>query len=102
MPPGLVKVQQKFDALVDAACTLEGGKKTRKNDAAQVAFLFRLCREQTSRLPARKSQTQASSKGRLSLQNAGLCFAEPTCVATKKLFLGTIQTADSITKCTKS
>ena len=48
MPPLLVKAHQKLDAAVDAAY----GKKTFKNDAERVAFLFALYQQYTSILPA--------------------------------------------------
>ncbi len=48
MPPALVKAHQKLDAVVDAAY----GKKTFKNDAERVAFLFTLYQQYTSLLPA--------------------------------------------------
>ncbi len=48
MPPALVKAHQKLDAAVDAAY----GKKTFKNDAERVAFLFTLYQQYTSILPA--------------------------------------------------
>ena len=48
MPPALVKAHQKLDAAVDAAY----GKKTFKNDAERVAFLFTLYQQYTSLLPA--------------------------------------------------
>ena len=60
MPPALVKAHQKLDAAVDAAY----GKKSFKNDAERVAFLFTLYQQYTSLLPAagktkhpRKSKT---------------------------------------------
>ena len=60
MPPALVKAHQKFDAAVDAAYALDGGggKKTWKNDAERVAWLFELYQKYTSLLPA----TTASRK----------------------------------------
>lgn len=51
-PPALLKAHQKLDAAVDAAYALCGGKKTWKNDAERVAFLFELYRRYTSLLPA--------------------------------------------------
>ncbi|OFZ71106.1 MAG: hypothetical protein A2Z01_09210 [Betaproteobacteria bacterium RBG_16_58_11] len=48
MPPALVKAHQKLDAAVDAAY----GKKSFKNDAERVAFLFELYQKYTSLLPA--------------------------------------------------
>lgn len=52
MPPALVKAHQKLDAAVDAAYMLCGGKKTWKNDAERVAYLFELYQKYTSLLPA--------------------------------------------------
>lgn len=52
MPPALVKAHQKLDAAVDAAYALGGGKKTWKNDAERVAYLFELYQKYTSLLPA--------------------------------------------------
>lgn len=51
MPPALVKAHQKLDAAVDAAYALGGGKKTWKNDADRVAYLFELYQKYTSLLP---------------------------------------------------
>jgi hypothetical protein len=48
MPPALVKAHHKLDAAVDAAY----GKKSFRNDAERVAFLFELYRKYTSLLPA--------------------------------------------------
>ena len=48
MPPALVKAHQKLDAAVDAAY----GKKSFKNDAERVAFLFELYQRYTSLLPS--------------------------------------------------
>ena len=47
MPPVLVRAHQKLDAAVDAAY----GKKSFKNDAERVAFLFELYQRYTSLLP---------------------------------------------------
>ena len=47
MPPALVKAHQKLDAAVDAAY----GKKSFRNDAERVAFLFELYQKTTSLLP---------------------------------------------------
>ncbi|MDP1954561.1 MAG: class I SAM-dependent DNA methyltransferase [Polaromonas sp.] len=52
MPPALVKAHQRLDAAVDAAYALGGGKKTWKNDADRVAYLFELYQKYTSLLPA--------------------------------------------------
>jgi hypothetical protein len=51
MPPALVRAHQKLDAAVDAAYALGGGKKTWKNDAERVAWLFELYQRYTSLLP---------------------------------------------------
>ncbi len=48
MPPALVKAHQKLDAAVDAAY----GKKSFRNDAERVAFLFERYQALTSLLPA--------------------------------------------------
>ena len=42
MPPALVKTHQKLYAAVDKAYELGGGKKSDKNDAERVAWLFEL------------------------------------------------------------
>ena len=55
MPPALVKAHQKLDAAVDKAYELYGaipGKKSYKNDAERVAYLFELYQRLTSLLPA--------------------------------------------------
>jgi hypothetical protein len=52
MPPALVKAHQKLDAAVDAAYSKKLGKKSFKNDAERVAFLFTLYQRYTSLLPA--------------------------------------------------
>lgn len=54
MPPALLKAHQKLDAAVDAAYALCGGKKSWKNDAERVAFLFELYQRITSLLPTDK------------------------------------------------
>lgn len=51
MPPPLLKAHQKLDAAVDAAYALVGGRKTWKNDAERVAFLFERYQQLTSLLP---------------------------------------------------
>jgi len=56
MPPALLKAHQKLDAAVDAAYALSGGKKTWKNDAQRVAFLFELYQRYTSPLPTEKKK----------------------------------------------
>lgn len=48
MPPALVRAHHKLDAAVDAAY----GKKSLRNDAERVGFLFELYRKYTSLLPA--------------------------------------------------
>jgi hypothetical protein len=54
MPPNLVKAHQKLDAAVDAAYAKSAGKKSYKNDAERVAFLFTLYQQYTSLLPIDK------------------------------------------------
>ena len=58
MPPALLQSHQKLDAAVDAAYALgpAGGKKTWKNDADRVAFLFGLYQRYTSLLPTEKKR----------------------------------------------
>jgi hypothetical protein len=56
MPPALLKVHQKLDATVDAAY----GKKSFKNDAERVAFLFERYQALTSLLPADKPKRSKS------------------------------------------
>jgi len=58
MPPALLKAHQKLDAAVDAAYALCGGKKSWKNDAERVAFLFELYQKYTSLLPAATKKTK--------------------------------------------
>jgi len=58
MPPLLHKAHQKLDTAVDAAYALCGGKKTWKNDAERVAFLFELYQRVTSLLPAEKPKAK--------------------------------------------
>jgi hypothetical protein len=62
MPPALFKAHQKLDAAVDAAYALCGGKKTWKNDAERVAFLFELYQRFTSLLPIGKPKRPAKAK----------------------------------------
>jgi len=62
MPPALVKAHQRLDAAVDAAYALCGGKKTWKNDAERVAFLFELYQRYTSLLPAAVVKTKRKTK----------------------------------------
>lgn len=52
MPAALLKAHQKLDAAVDAAYAQCGGKKTWKNDAERVVFLFEMYRRITSLLPS--------------------------------------------------
>ena len=42
MPPALVKAHQKLDAAVDKAYEPGGGRKSYKNDAERVSYLFEL------------------------------------------------------------
>ena len=62
MPPALVKAHQKLDAAVDAAYTLNGGKKSWKNDAERVAYLFELYQRYTSLLPTEKAKPKRRAK----------------------------------------
>jgi hypothetical protein len=62
MPPALVKAHQKLDAAVDAAYALGGGKKTWKNDAERVAYLFELYQKYTSLLPPDKPRPKRRAK----------------------------------------
>ena len=48
MPPELVKAHQQLDAAVDKAYIPLGGKKTWRNDADRVAFLFTLYEQLTA------------------------------------------------------
>ena len=48
----LLKAHPKLDATVDAAYAQGGDKKTWKNDAERVAFLFELYQRITSLLPS--------------------------------------------------
>ena len=61
MPPALHRAHQKLDAAVDAAYALCGGKKTWRNDAERVAFLFELYQRITSLLPANKPKRKRPS-----------------------------------------
>lgn len=66
MPPALVKAHQKLDAAVDKAYELSGGRKSYKNDAERVAYLFELYQRYTSLLPASaalKKKTQRQDSG---------------------------------------
>lgn len=51
MPPPLRKAHQQLDRAVDAAYALVGGKKTWKNDAERVAFLFERYQQLTRPAP---------------------------------------------------
>ena len=62
MPPALVKAHQKLDAAVDQAYELGGGKKSYKNDAERVAYLFELYQQYTSLLPAEKAKPRRRAK----------------------------------------
>ena len=62
MPPVLLKAHQKLDAAVDAAYALCGGKKSWKNDAERVAFLFELYQRYTSLLPVTTTKPKRKSK----------------------------------------
>ena len=62
MPPALVKAHQKLDAAVDKAYELGGGKKSWKNDAERVAYLFELYQRYTSLLPAEKAKPKRRAK----------------------------------------
>ena len=62
MPPALVKAHQKLDAAVDKAYELGGGKKSYKNDAERVAYLFELYQRYTSLLPAQKTRPKRRAK----------------------------------------
>ena len=58
MPPALVRAHQKLDAAVDAAY----GKKSFKNDAERVAFLFELYQKYTSLLPGAPKPTRGAGR----------------------------------------
>lgn len=58
MPAALLKAHQKLDAAVDAAYAQCGGKKSWKNDAERVAFLFELYQRITSLLPTQKPKAR--------------------------------------------
>ena len=51
MPATLVKAHQKLDAAVDKAYEVGGGRKSYKNGAERVAYLFELYQQYTNRLP---------------------------------------------------
>jgi len=67
MPPALVKAHQALDAAVDAAY----GRKSFRNDAERVAFLFELYQRYTSLLPmpAKTPQVPRSKPGPASAPN---------------------------------
>ena len=62
MPPALVKAHQRLDAAVDKAYEAGGGKKSYKNDAERVAYLFELYQQYTSLLPAEKTKPRRRVK----------------------------------------
>ena len=51
MPATLVNARQKLDAVVDKAYDVSGGRKSYKNGAERVAYLFELYRQYTNLLP---------------------------------------------------
>lgn len=70
MPPALLKAHQQLDKAVDAAYALCGGKKTWKNDAERVAFLFERYQHLTSLLPAAKGKGKEKTKGKAGRKQA--------------------------------
>ena len=70
MPPALLKAHQQLDKAVDAAYALCGGKKTWKNDAERVAFLFERYQHLTSLLPAAKGKGKEKAKGKAGRKQA--------------------------------
>ena len=69
MPPALVKAHQKLDAAVDKAYEQHGalpGKRSYKNDAERVAYLFELYQRLTSLLPTDAVPKQRKAKKLLS------------------------------------
>jgi hypothetical protein len=66
MPPDLTKAHQKLDAAVDAAYfaahAADGAKKSWRNDAERVAFLFTLYQKFTSFLPTETAKPKRSRK----------------------------------------
>jgi hypothetical protein len=76
MPPALAKAHQKLDAAVDSSYAKNSGKKTFKNDAERVAFLFTLYQQYTSILPAETAakkprKPRAAEVVRVGHQDAG-------------------------------
>ena len=65
MPPALVKAHQKLDAAVDKAYELSGGKKSYKNDAERVAYLFDLYQRYTSLLPTEKAKKSLKRRAKV-------------------------------------
>ena len=65
MPPALVKAHQKLDAAVDKAYELSGGKKSWKNDAERVAYLFDLYQRYTSLLPTEKAKKSLKRRAKV-------------------------------------
>ena len=61
MPPALVKVHQKLDAAVDAAYLITANRKSFKNDAERVAFLFELYQQYTTLLPHEAKPAKSST-----------------------------------------
>ena len=62
MPPDLVRAHQKLDAAVDAAYAKSSGRKSFKNDAERIAFLFELYQKYTSFLPVESSKPKRARK----------------------------------------
>ena len=67
MPPNLVKAHQKLDAAMDAAYTKSAGRKSFKNDAERIAFLFELYQKYTSLLPIESSKPKRTRKSKSSV-----------------------------------
>jgi hypothetical protein len=68
MPPDLVKAHQKLDSAVDAAYYVahaaDGAKKTWRNDAERVAFLFTLYQKFTTLLPSDAPKSKSAKAKR--------------------------------------